>query len=142
MYEGPGARRDAILGIVPGYPRGMTPDALRQRVASWPGVTEDIKWGGDLVFSVGGKMFCVIDTVPADAGGSARLSFKVEEARFLEYTDRPGILPAPYMARAHWISLVAPDALPAAERDALIRRSYELVRAKLTKTMQRELGDG
>lgn len=27
---------------------------------SLPGVTEDIKWGHDLVFSIGGKMFCVV----------------------------------------------------------------------------------
>ncbi|MFZ5636810.1 MAG: MmcQ/YjbR family DNA-binding protein [Pseudomonadota bacterium] len=120
----------------------MTPDALRRLVARWPGVTEDIKWGSDLVFSVAGKMFCVIDAAPVAQGGSGRLSFKVEDARFLEYTDRPGIVPAPYMARAHWISLVEPDALPAPERDALIRRSYELVRAKLTRTVQRTLGDG
>lgn len=126
----------------PRYPRAMTPDAIRRRVAPWPGVTEDLKWGSDLVFSVGGKMFCVIDTAPAETGGSGRLSFKVEDARFLEYTDRPGIVPAPYMARAHWISLLEPDALPDAERDALIRRSYELVRAKLTKAAQRELGEG
>jgi predicted DNA-binding protein (MmcQ/YjbR family) len=25
-----------------------------------PAVTEDIKWGHDLVFSIGGKMFCVV----------------------------------------------------------------------------------
>ncbi len=25
-----------------------------------PGVSEDIKWGHDLVFSIGGKMFCVV----------------------------------------------------------------------------------
>jgi predicted DNA-binding protein (MmcQ/YjbR family) len=70
------------------------------------------------------------------------LSFKVEADRFLELTDRPGILPAPYMARAHWITLTGPDAFPASERDALIRGSYALVRAKLPKKLQRELGDG
>lgn len=120
----------------------MNADALRRLVGRWPGVTEDIKWGCDLVFSVGDKMFCVLDTTPAKAGGSGRLSFKVGPERFLEFTDHPGIIPAPYMARAHWVSLTRHDALPAAERDAAIRRSYELVRATLTKKRQRELGDG
>jgi predicted DNA-binding protein (MmcQ/YjbR family) len=87
-------------------------------------------------------MFCVLDTAPVDSGGSGRLSFKVEETRFLEFTDRPGIIPAPYMARAHWISLTTPKALSASETKALIRRSYELVFAKLPKTKQRELGAG
>lgn len=120
----------------------MTPEALRALVSPWPGATEDIKWGNDLVFSVAGKMFCVLDIAPAGEGGTGRLGFKVDDGRFLEYTDRPGIVPAPYMARAHWISLIRPDALPAVERDALIRGSYLLVRTKLTKRVQRELGDG
>ena len=120
----------------------MSPEALRILVGQWPGVTEDMKWGCDLVFSVGGKMFCVLDTAPAEAGGSGRLSFKVEETRFLEFTDRPGIIPAPYMARAHWISLTRPDALPEAERDVLLRASYSLVLAKLPKRTQRALGGG
>jgi predicted DNA-binding protein (MmcQ/YjbR family) len=120
----------------------MAPDTLRSLAARWPGVTEDIKWGNDLVFSVAGKMFCVLDIAPAAQGGTGRLSFKVDETRFLEFTDRPGIIPAPYMARAHWISLTRPDALPAAERDVLIRGSYELVRAKLPKKVQRTLCEG
>jgi predicted DNA-binding protein (MmcQ/YjbR family) len=120
----------------------MNSDRLRALVSGWPGVSEDVKWGNDLVFSVGGKMFCVLDATPATEGGSGRLSFKVEEERFLEYTERPGIVPAPYMARAHWISLTAPEALPTAELKAGIRRSYELVFAKLTKAKQRELGGG
>jgi len=115
----------------------MTPEALRTLVGHWPGVTGDIKWGCDLVFSVGGKMFCVLDT-----GGSGRLGFKVEASRFLEFTDRPGILPAPYIARAHWISLDSPDALPEAERDALLWASYQLVLSKLPKRTQRELTGG
>lgn len=113
----------------------MKPDALRKLVRDWPGVTEDVKWGTDLVFSVGGKMFCVTDT-----GGSGRLSFKVEDARFLELTDRPGIVPAPYLARAHWVSLPDPGVLSSAELKRLLRHSYELVRAKLPKAAQARLG--
>jgi predicted DNA-binding protein (MmcQ/YjbR family) len=64
----------------------------------------------------------------------------VGQERFLEFTDRPGIIPAPYMARAHWISLTHPDALSAAERDALIRGSYDLVVAKLPKKTRLALG--
>lgn len=79
-------------------------------------------------------MFRVLDTTDTD-----RLGFKVEAPRFLEFTDRPGIMPAPYMARAHGISLVNPDALRDAERDALLRASYGLVLSKLPKRTRRKL---
>lgn len=115
---------------------GMKPAAIRRFVSAWPGVSEDVKWDNDLVFSVGGKMFCAME-----AGSGRGLAFKVEESRFLELTDRPGIVPAPYLARAHWISLAEADALAEAETKALIRRSYELVRAKLTRKLQREFAD-
>jgi len=109
---------------------------IRKLVSAWPGVTEDVKWGHDLVFSVGGKMFCAMEVT-----GRGGLGFKVEPERFLELTDRPGIVPAPYLARAHWVSLADAKAVPDAELRALLRRSYELVRARLSKKLQRELAD-
>ena len=39
------------------------------------------------------------------------MSFKVEDERFLELTDRPGIIPAPYLARAKWIYVENAEAL-------------------------------
>lgn len=114
----------------------MKPAAVRRLVSAWPGVGEDVKWGNDLVFSVAGKMFCAMD-----AKNARGLSFKVEPSRFLELTDRPGFVPAPYLARAHWVSLDDPAAVPADEVRALIRRSYELVRGKLSQKLQRELAD-
>ena len=112
--------------------------ALRQRVCAWPGVTEDVKWGADLVFSVGGKMFCVYCLEGPEAG---RMSFKVPGGRFLELTERPGFVPAPYLARAHWVLVEKPGKLRANELGAFVRGSYELVRAKLPKKTQRELAD-
>lgn len=116
----------------------MTETELRALVLAWPGTDASIKWGNDLVFCVAGKMFCVLGL---GAGEHGRLSFKVEQERFLEFTDRPGIRPAPYMARAHWITLDAPGAIGDAELRALLRRAYELVRARLTKKLQRELAE-
>jgi predicted DNA-binding protein (MmcQ/YjbR family) len=117
--------------------KGMTAAQLEALCGRWPGVTRDIKWGNDLVISVGGKMFVV---TPADGSEGGRLSFKVEDDRFLELTDQPGIIAAPYMARARWISVTEPQRFPAAELEALIRTAYALVRAKLTKKLQAELG--
>jgi predicted DNA-binding protein (MmcQ/YjbR family) len=100
------------------------------------GCTEDIKWGADAVFSVGGKMFAVTGSAVPATG----MSFKVEDERFLELTDRAGIIPAPYLARAKWVFVESADALDDREAGELVRRSYELVFAKLTKKLQRELG--
>ena len=101
---------------------------------TFPGVTQDTKWDNDLVFSVGAKMFAV-----TNLGEASGMSFKVEDERFLELTDRPGIIPAPYLARAKWVYVEDAQALDDDEAAQLLRRSYELVFAKLTKKLQREI---
>jgi predicted DNA-binding protein (MmcQ/YjbR family) len=116
----------------------MNEKHLTRLTSTWPGVASDVKWDDDLIFSVAGKMFCGLCLRGAETG---KLSFKVEPERFLEFTDRPGFRPAPYMARAHWVTLDDPAVVPRAELDGLLRRAYELVRAKLPKKTQRELAD-
>ena len=110
-------------------------EAAKALCRTFPGCTEDVKWGACCVFSVGLKMFAVTDSdMPA-----TRFSFKVDDDRFLELTDRPDIIPAPYMARLKWVSVENPTALPDEEAAQLLRRAYELVFAKLTKKLQREI---
>lgn len=113
----------------------MDIEAAKQLCRSFPGCVEDIKWDANLVFCVGARMFCVTQ-VDASAGP---ISFKVEDERFLELTDRPGIIPAPYLARAKWVQVQPAAKLSDAEAAALLRRSYELVFAKLTRKLQREI---
>jgi predicted DNA-binding protein (MmcQ/YjbR family) len=113
----------------------MDIEAAKVLCRSFPGCTEDTKWGADLVFSVGAKMFAVT-SAEKDAKG---ISFKVEDERFLELTDRPGIIPAPYLARVKWVRVENLCLLADAEATELLRRSYELVLAKLSKKMQREI---
>ena len=112
-------------------------EAAKALCRTFPGCTEDLKWGCDAVFSVGLKMFAV-SRHEAPANG---ISFKVDDERFLELTDRPGIIPAPYLARAKWVYVEKASALSDKEAHALLRRSYELVFAKLTKKLQREIGE-
>lgn len=112
-------------------------EAAKVLCRTFTGVTEDTKWGNDTVFSVGGKMFAVTElAVPASG-----ISFKVDDERFLELTDRPGIIPAPYLARAKWVYVQEAKALSDAEGAALLRRSYELVLSRLTKKLQKEIGE-
>jgi predicted DNA-binding protein (MmcQ/YjbR family) len=110
-------------------------DAAKDLCRSFPGCTEDIKWDHDTVFSVGGKMFAVTNA----AGPAEGFSFKVDDERFLELTDRPGIIPAPYLARAKWVYVSAQAQIDDLEVSALLRRSHELIFAKLTRKLQREI---
>jgi predicted DNA-binding protein (MmcQ/YjbR family) len=115
----------------------MNFERARAFCASLPAVTQDIKWGADLCFCVGGKMFAV---TWLEGGKASGFSFKVDDHRFLELTDRPGIIPAPYLARAKWVQVKAADALTDAEARELLARSHALVAAKLTRAMRRDLG--
>ena len=98
-----------------------------------PHVTEDVKWGNDLVFSIGGKMFCVFD----NAGGT-KFSFKATPAMFSILTKKEGIIPAPYVARYHWVMLEGPKALPRPQIEELIRESYHLVSLALPAKVRRQ----
>jgi predicted DNA-binding protein (MmcQ/YjbR family) len=116
----------------------MTLDSVRQICRALPGVTEDIKWGADLAFSVGGKMFCVVNVDPPH-----QMSFKCTAEDFGDLVERPGLVPAPYLARAMWVQESAlGEALERPELERLLRTSYELVRAKLTRKMRDTLASG
>jgi predicted DNA-binding protein (MmcQ/YjbR family) len=110
----------------------MTLDSIRDYCRSLPHVTEDVKWGNDLCFLIGGKMFAVTSLEQSNP----RLSFKCPPEIAAELVEVDGIIPAPYMARHHWVSMEKLDAL----RDSDIRKhlahSYELVKAGLPKKLQ------
>lgn len=113
----------------------MDVEWIRKHCLSFPGATEQIQWGYDLVFKVGGKMFAVAPLEPAPVC----MSFKVSEEEFAELTERVGVIPAPYMARAKWIALENESALPRDEVKRLMRASYDLVLAKLSKKAQAKI---
>ncbi|MGB2900127.1 MAG: MmcQ/YjbR family DNA-binding protein [Candidatus Acidiferrum sp.] len=113
----------------------MNVDWLRALCLSFPGATEQIQWGYDLVFKVGGKMFAVTPLEPAPV----YLSFKASPENFAELTERPHVIPAPYLARAQWVALETRDAMPHEELAGLLRESYELVTAKLPKKLRESL---
>jgi predicted DNA-binding protein (MmcQ/YjbR family) len=108
----------------------MTLDSLRDYCLSLPDATENIQWGADLVFKVGGKMFTVASTEPGDT----KVSFKCTPEEFAELVEQDGIKPADYVARYHWVTLLRWDALPDREIRRLVKDSYEMVKAKLPKT--------
>jgi predicted DNA-binding protein (MmcQ/YjbR family) len=115
----------------------MNTEQLREFCLSLPGVTEDIKWGNDLCFLIGGKMFCV-----TGVAGDSHTSFKVKDEEFEELCERPGIIPAPYMARNKWVAVTAPGKLNTKEWKHYVRQSYEMILSKLPKKVQLEIQSG
>ena len=113
----------------------MNVDWLREVCLAFPGATEQIQWGNDLLFKVGGKMFAVTPLEPAPVC----LSFKASPENFADLTERPNIIPAPYLARAQWVALETRDALSADELARFLRESYDMVVAKLPKRTQDKL---
>ena len=108
----------------------MTVDTLRTICRTLPEVTEDIKWGHDLCFCVAGKMFTVVDLERPHS-----VAFKCTPESFGELIERPGIIPAPYMARNMWVQeQELGDVLDRGELESLVRTSYELVVATLPKS--------
>jgi predicted DNA-binding protein (MmcQ/YjbR family) len=108
----------------------MSVEAVRRICRALPAVTEDIKWGSDLVFSVGGKMFTVVNMERPHT-----VAFKCTPEMFAELTERDGIIPAPYLARAMWVrERSAGEVLERRELTDLIKTSYELVVATLPKS--------
>lgn len=114
----------------------MAAEVIRKHCMSYPHVTEEVLWGSDLVFKIGGKMFAVTCLEPAPVWAS----FKASDEDFAELTEREGVIPAPYMARHKWIAVQHEDAVTAAELKRLLRNAYDLVFAKLPKKKQADLG--
>jgi len=113
----------------------MDIDQLRKLCLSFPGATEQIQWEDNLLFKVGGRMFAITPLVPARPW----LSLKADPQDFPDLTERPGIIPAPYLARAKWIAIESREDVPQPELTLLLRKSYDLVVAKLPRKVRESL---
>ena len=119
----------------------MNPSAehIAEFCRNLPGVTEDVKWGDDLCFLIGGKMFCVTSQTKVDG---CVCSFKCSDDDFARLTSAGGdYVPAPYLARAKWVMLTNPKLVRTPGFRGLVRQSYELILAKLPKKMQAKITD-
>ena len=114
----------------------MDLESIRRYCLSLPHSTEGVQWENALLFRISGKIFVVasLETTPV------HLSFKCSPEEFGELVERDGIIPAPYMARNHWVQLEQPDAVSRTELKRLIRDSYNMVAAKLPKKIRLQLG--
>jgi predicted DNA-binding protein (MmcQ/YjbR family) len=110
----------------------MNVDSIRAYCLSFPRATEKLQWGDALCFKVGGKMFAVLGL------DRLRLTFKCTPDKFAELIERENIRPAPYVGRYKWVELDRLDALRDDEMKELVRRSYEMVAARVLKAKPRK----
>ena len=87
---------------------------------------------------VAGKVFAVTAFEPDDIC----MACKVTQEEFAEWTEREGVIQAPYFAKRQWIGVEKRHSLTQADVRRLVDRSYELVVAGLTKKAQAELAGG
>ena len=104
----------------------MSVESIRRLCLSFPQATENLQWGDDLGFKVGGKIFALLSlsSVPP------RLMFKCTPEEFAELVEHEDITPAPYVGRYKWVSLQRVDVLPWTDVKNLIEQSYGMVAAK------------
>jgi predicted DNA-binding protein (MmcQ/YjbR family) len=114
----------------------MDIESVRKFCLSLPHVTEDVQWKSDLLFRIGGKMFAVVGL---ETSSDHCMSLKCTPEKFAELTEQEGIVPAPYVARYHWVALERFDALPERELKELLRKAYQLILEKLPRKAKADL---
>jgi len=114
----------------------MNIEEIRRFCLSFPYATEDVKWGNDLAFCVGEKMFAV---VVLEQSEPTAMSFKCTPQKFSELIEMDGINPAPYVARYHWVALERFDVVNSNELKNLLIQSYQMVWEKLPKKTKQYL---
>ncbi|MEW5676088.1 MmcQ/YjbR family DNA-binding protein [Flavobacterium enshiense] len=113
----------------------MNIEELQQLCTSFPHVTEDVKWGNDLCFCIGEKMFCVVGLNQSPTSAS----FKVTPEEFDELSTKKEFTPAPYVARYKWILVEDITTLSAKEWKHYVTQSYTLVKDKLPAKVKKML---
>ena len=113
----------------------MDVERARAFLLTLPYAVETMQWGDNLVFwvgdkAIGGKMFCLLNL---DAGAHGVISYSAGPERYAELVEREGIVPAPYMARIHWVAAERWDVLRNTEWESELRAAHEITLAKLPK---------
>jgi predicted DNA-binding protein (MmcQ/YjbR family) len=113
----------------------MDAERAREYLLRLPHVAETMQWGANLVFwvgdkAIGGKMFAVLNL---DEDQKAVVSFAAGPERYAELLETEGVFPAPYLARAHWVSIRHWGVLRSSELEELLKLGHGLIYNKLPK---------
>lgn len=113
----------------------MNTGQLKSFCAKLPGATSRLY--GDpsniLVYSVGDKRYAYFKTSEPERW---RFSVRVSTDRFVELTDVPGIKPARWMGRFHWVTIVDVRSVPSAYLSELVEWSYRKALGSLSRARQ------
>ena len=102
------------------------------------GTTHVVQWGGSSVWKIGGRIFAICSIW--GEGSHSKISFKCSNLAYDILTEQPGIIPAPYLARAKWVQVESADAMGDDDLRDYLRAAYDIIAGKLTKTQRRALG--
>ena len=117
----------------------MTLEEFRTHCAAFPGFSEDLPFGPEvLAFRVGGRIFALMDV---DAFESVNLKCDPERAVDLR-EQHAGITPGYHMNKRHWNTVTLGGALPDGLVRELIDHSYALVVAGLPAKERARLSTG
>src|SRR5438128_10809559 len=89
----------------------MDLERMRAFCLKLPETTEDIQWGNDLLFRIGGKIYATACLEPAapskltEKQSRARLSLKCTPEQFAKLAERDGMLQDADVGRLHWVRL-------------------------------------
>jgi predicted DNA-binding protein (MmcQ/YjbR family) len=113
----------------------MDNERTREFCLSMPHTVECVGWGHHLVFwvgdkAIGGKMFALIHL---DGEGSGVVWFHAGPERYPELLEMEGIIPAPYMAKAHWVTVERWDVFRARDFEEHLANAHNLVYEKLSR---------
>lgn len=116
----------------------MTEPEFDTYCATLKATTNVIQWGNASVWKVGGKIFAVCSIW--GEGRHSKISFKCSDLSYAILTELPGIIPAPYLARAKWVQIETASAMTDKNLQDYIRTAHDIISKKLTKAKQKELG--
>lgn len=116
----------------------MELDELREYCLAKPFTTEGLPFGPTtLVFKVAGKMFALASLDEPEARVNLKGDPEENESLREHYA---GVIPGYHMNKTHWNTVYLQQDVPAELARTLIDRSYDLVRASLTRKQRREHG--
>ena len=116
----------------------MTREEFDAYCGSFKATTHVVQWGNASVWKVGGKIFAIHSTWGEGVHG--KICFKCSDLGYQVLREQPGLVPAPYLARAKWIQVAEPGAMSDADIKANIAAAYRIIAGKLTKAVRAELG--
>lgn len=90
-----------------------------------------------LVYAVGGRTFAYFKTSEPEKW---RFSTRVSPDRFIELTDVPGVKPARYRGRYHWITIVEVLRFPASYLTELVEASHQRALGSLSGAKRTAIG--